>query len=328
MRIATIGTGEIVRNILEAVSKTEGISCEAVYSRSFNKGKALGDTYGIGKVYTSLSDLMKDDRVDFVYVASPNSLHYEQALMALKHGKHVICEKPFATTLEKAMTLIELAKEKGLFLFDAVPPSFLPNFYVVKEQLQKIGRIKLVMSNYSQYSSRYDQLLEGKVTNVFSKEYAGGCLQDIGFYNLYFNVTMFGKPETATYFPNMYQDKVDTSGVLVLKYPDFVSSNVGAKDTWGINFVQIEGEKGYIHIKDGSNALAEIKVVTRQSEEIINLQEDIPRWLYEIRGIVKIVKNRDYEECYRRLEITKDVMEVLERARKSAGIYFEDEETL
>ena len=69
-------------------------------------------------------------------------------------------------------------------------------------------------------------------------------------------------------------------------------------------------------------------MVTRQSEEIINLQEDIPRWLYEIRGIVKIVKNRDYEECYRRLEITKNVMEVLERARKSAGIYFEDEETL
>ena len=328
MRIGTIGTGEIVHNILNAVSNTEGVICEAVYSRSLDKGMALAKKYGVGKVYTSLSDLMDDAQVNFIYIASPNSLHYEQALMALKHGKHVICEKPFATTLKQTRTLIELAKEKGLFLFDAVPPSFLPNFYVVKEQLQKIGRIKLVMSNYSQYSSRYDRLLEGEVTNVFSKEYAGGCLQDIGFYNLYFNVTMFGKPETATYFPNMYPGQVDTSGVLVLKDPDFVSSNVGAKDTWGINFVQIEGEKGYIYIKDGSNALTEIKVDTRQSEEIINLQEDIPRWLYEIRGIVKIVKNWDYEECYRRLEITKDVMEGLERARKSAGIYFEDEETL
>lgn len=146
MRIATIGTGEIVHNILEAVSKTEGISCEAVYSRSFNKGKVLGDVYGIGKVYTSLSDLMKDDRVNFIYIASPNSLHYEQALMALKHGKHVICEKPFSTTLEQTRNLIEIAKEKRLFLFDAVPPSFLPNFYVVREKLQEIGKIKLVMS--------------------------------------------------------------------------------------------------------------------------------------------------------------------------------------
>ena len=328
MKIATIGTGEIVRNILNAVSKTEGISCEAVYSRSLDKGKVLGDAYGIEKVYTSLSDLMKDEQVDVVYIASPNSLHYEQALMALKHGKHVICEKPFATTLEQTRTLIELAKEKRLFLFDAVPPSFLPNFYVIKEKLQKIGRIKLVMSNYSQYSSRYDRLLEGEVTNVFSKEYAGGCLQDIGFYNLYLNVAMFGKPKEAIYFPNMYPNQVDTSGVLVLQYPDFVSSNVGAKDTWGINFVQIEGEQGYIYIKDGSNALSEIKVVTRRGEEVINLQEDIPRWLYEIREIVKIVKNQDYEECYRRLEVTIDVMEVLESTRKRAGIYFKDEETL
>lgn len=328
MKIGTIGTGEIVHHILNAVSNTDGVICEAVYSRSLDNGIALAKKYGVEKVYTGLSDLMEDEQVEFVYIASPNSLHYEQALLALKHGKHVICEKPFTTTLEKTMTLIKLAKEKGLFLFDAVPPSFLPNFYVVKEQLQKIGRIKLVMSNYSQYSSRYDRLLEGDVANIFSKEYAGGCLQDIGFYNLYFNVAMFGKPETATYFPNMYPGKVDTSGMLVLKYPDFVSSNAGAKDTWGINFVQIEGEKGYIYIKDGSNAFAEIKVVTRESEEIINLQEEIPRWLYEIRGIVEIVKNRDYKECYRRLEITKDVMEVLERARKSAGIYFEDEETL
>ena len=326
MRIATIGTGEIVHNILEAVSKTEGISCEAVYSRSFNKGKVLGDVYGIGKVYTSLSDLMKDDRVNFIYIASPNSLHYEQALMALKHGKHVICEKPFSTTLEQTRNLIEIAKEKRLFLFDAVSPSFLPNFYVVREKLQEIGKIKLVMSNYSQYSSRYDRLLQGEVTNVFSKEYAGGCLQDIGFYNLYFNVAMFGKPKEAMYFPNMYPNQVDTSGVLVLQYPDFVSSNVGAKDTWGVNFVQIEGEQGYIYIKDGSNALSEIKVVTRQGEEIINQQEDISRWLYEIREIVKIVKNRDYEECYKRLEVTKNVIEVLEHARKHAGIYFEDEE--
>ena len=323
MRIGTIGTGEIVHNILDAVSKTEGIMCEAVYSRSVDKGMALAKKYGVGKVYTNLSDLMNDAQVDFIYVASPNSLHYEHALLALKHGKHVICEKPFATTLKKTMTLIDLAKEKKLFLFDAVPPSFLPNFEVVKEQLDKIGNIKLVMSNYSQYSSRYDQLLEGKVSNVFSKKYAGGCLQDIGFYNLYFNIAMFGKPRAATYFPNVYPGQVDTSGVLVLQYPDFVSSNVGAKDTWGINFVQIEGDKGYIYIKEGSNALAEIKVVTRQSEESINLQEDIPRWLYEIKGIAEIVKNRDYEECYRRLEITRDVIEVLERARKSAGIYFE-----
>lgn len=326
MKIATIGSGSIVHSFLDGVSITEGISCEAVYSRSYEKGKNLADKYGVTKVYTDLEEMLRDPAVDFVYVASPNSLHYKQAKMALEYGKNVICEKPFTTSKKTSEELVSLAKQKGLFLFDAVPPSFLPNFFAVKELLPKIGKIKLVMSNYSQYSSRYDALLQGEISNVFSKEYAGGCIQDIGFYNLYFNIAMFGKPEKAVYYPNVYPGQVDTSGVLVLQYDGFVSSNVGAKDTWGVNFVQIEGEKGYIYIKDGSNALTEIRVVTRNGEEIVNHQEPISRWLYEVQQLALIVKAKDYKECYRRLETTLAVMEVLENARKTAGIIFTDEQ--
>ena len=326
MRIATIGSGSIVHSFLDGVSVTDGICCEAVYSRSYEKGKALAEKYGVAKVYTELEEMMGDPQVDFVYVASPNSLHYKQAKMALEHGKNVICEKPFTTSKETTEDLVQLAKKKGLFLFDAVPPSFLPNFFAVKELLPKIGKLKLVMSNYSQYSSRYDALLRGEISNVFSKEFAGGCIQDIGFYNLYFNIAMFGKPEKAVYYPNVYPGQVDTSGVLMLQYDGFVSSNVGAKDTWGVNFAQIEGEKGYIYIQDGSNALTEIRLVTCDGEEIVNLQEPISRWLYEVQALAKIVQEKDYEECYRRLDTTLAVMEVLENTRKAAGILFADEQ--
>ena len=325
MKIGTIGSGSIVHSLLDGIRETEGCLCEAVYSRSREKGEALATAYGAKKVYTNLHDLMNDDQVDFVYIASPNSLHYEQAKMALEHGKNVICEKPFTTTLEKTKELIGMAKEKGLFLFDAVPPSFMPNFAAVKEAIPKIGKLKLVMSNFSQYSSRYDSLLKGEITNVFSKDFAGGCLQDIGFYNLYFNIAMFGKPVKSVYYANMYPGQVDTSGVQVLQYDGFISSNIGAKDTWGINYVQIEGEKGYIYVKDGCNVLSEIRVVTREGEEIINLQENISRMVYEVQGMQKIVQSGDYEECYRRLDVTMDVIEVLERTRKEAGIYFTGE---
>jgi len=325
MKIGTIGSGSIVHSLLDGICATEGICCEAVYSRSREKGESLAEKYGVKKVYTDLQDLMNDGQVDFIYIASPNNLHYEQARMALEHGKNVICEKPFTSTFEASRELVDLAKAKRLFLFDAVPPSFMPNFFAVKEALSKIGKLKLVMSNYSQYSGRYDALLAGEIPNVFSKDFAGGCIQDIGFYNLYFNIAMFGKPKEAIYYPNLYPGQVDTSGVLVLQYDEFVSSNTGAKDTWGINFVQIEGEKGYIYVKDGSNALTEVHIVTREGEEVINRQEPISRWLYEVRGIAEIVQNGDYEECYRRLNVTLDVMEVLEKTRKAAGIYFTGE---
>jgi len=326
IKTATIGSGVIVHSFLTAVATVEGICCEAVYSRSREKGQALAAQYGVPKVYTELEEMWKDEEIAVVYVASPNSLHYEQAKQALLHGKHVICEKPFTPTFEQAEELVRLAKENGLFLFDAVPSSFLPHFQRIRELLPQIGRIRLVMSNFSKYSGRYDELLAGKVTNVFSREFAGGCLQDIGFYNLYFNVAMFGKPQHAVYYPNMYPGQVDTSGVLVLQYDGFVSSNVGAKDTWGINFVQIEGEKGYIYVQDGSSGLTQIKVVTKEGEEIINRQEPVSRWWMEVREIVKIVKARDYEDCYKRLEVMQDVIQILENARKAAGIWFTEEE--
>ena len=169
---------------------------------------------------------------------------------------------------------MELAREKGLYLIDAVPTAFLPNLELLRRQIPKVGKIKLVMSNYSQYSSRYDLVLAGEVPNMFNPEYAGGCLMDINFYNVYLNVALFGKPQAQVYYPNIYPGLVDTSGVMVMNYDGFVSTNAGAKDTWGINFFQIEGEKGYIYVEGGSNGFNQIRVVTKTTEEVLNEQPE------------------------------------------------------
>jgi len=118
-------------------------------------------------------------------------LHTKAALLA---GKHVICEKPFCPTARQARELADLAAEKGLMLVDATPTICLPNLQFLQEHLPRIGPIRLVMGNYSQYSSRFDCLLQGKVTNVFDPNFAGGCLMDINYYNLYLNILLFGKP--------------------------------------------------------------------------------------------------------------------------------------
>lgn len=322
IRLGTIGSGVIVHSVLDGVEATAGIRCAAVYSRTKEKGQALAKEYGVGKVYTDMEAFLQDEEINFVYIATPNLLHYEQAKRALLAGKNVICEKPFCTKAAHAKELVEIAKEKGLFLVDAVPTAFLPNLDVLKRELHKIGRIKLVMSNYSQYSSRYDLVLKGEVPNIFNPQYAGGCLMDINFYNLYLNVALFGKPQQAVYYPNIYEGLADTSGILMMQYDGFVSEAAGAKDTWGVNFVQIEGEQGYIYIKDGSNGLAEIRVVTKTSEETFNEQENPDRWFYEVQNLTKLVLADDHEAIYQRLDVMLDVMEVLENSRKNAGILF------
>jgi len=322
IRLGTIGSGMIVHSVLDGVKKTDGIRCAAVYSRTAEKGKALADEYGVEKIYTDMDAFLNDEEVNFVYVATPNLLHYEQAKRALLADKNVICEKLFCTKAEHARELVEIAEERGLFLVDAVPTAFLPNLEVLKRELHKVGRIKLVMSNYSQYSSRYDLVLKGEIPNIFNPQYAGGCLMDINFYNLYLNVALFGKPQKCVYYPNIYEGLSDTSGILMMQYDGFVCEAAGAKDTWGVNFVQIEGEEGYIYIRGGSNGLAEIKVTTKTSEENFNEQAHSDRWLYEVQNLTKLILADDYEAIRKRQNVMLDVIEVLEKSRKSAGIMF------
>ena len=322
IRLGTIGSGVIVHNILKNVARTEGIALEAVYSRSQEKGQALAEAFGGARVYTDMDAFLADPEVNTVYIATPNLLHYPQAKKALLAGKHVILEKPFTTKAAHARELVELAREKGLMLVDAVPTACLPNLEILRQQLPKIGRIKLVMGNYSQYSSRYDQVLAGEKPNIFNPEYAGGCLMDINFYNVYLNIALFGKAEAAVYYPNLYPGLADTSGTLILRYPGFVSQNAGAKDTWGVNFFQIEGETGYIYIEGGPNGLASLRVVTKTGSETFNAQPDPDRWFYEIQDVTRLLLSEDRQTLFARLDTMLDVIGTIETARLAAGIRF------
>ncbi len=327
IRLGTIGSGFIVHNILDAVKQVEGVRCVAVYSRTEEKGNVLAEKYDVEKVYTDINDFLTDEEINCVYIASPNILHYEQTKKALLAGKHVLCEKPFCTKLEDARELVDLAKQKGLFLMEAVPTTYLPNYPVLKDAVSKIGKIKLVQGNFSQYSSRYDAFLRGELPNVFNPAFAGGCLMDINFYNVYLNVALFGKPKDAVYYPNFAENvKIDTSGVLMMQYDGFVSENVGAKDTWGVNFFQIEGEKGYIYAEGGSCGMEDVRVVTKESEGYFKGQKDTERWYYEMKHLTEILLADDYETIYKKLDITLDTVEVIEKARKEAEIYFPGDE--
>ena len=322
IKLGTIGSGVIVHSILDNVLRTDGITLEAVYSRSAEKAAALAEEYGCQKTYTDMDAFLADESINLVYIATPNLLHYPQAKKALLAGKNVLLEKPFTTTYAHAQELATLARERGLLLIEAAPTSFLPNFAVLKNELPKIGNIKLVMSNYSQYSSRYDAVLRGEVPPVFDPAFGGGCLMDINFYNVLLNVLLFGAPKSATYHANRPAGLSDTSGIMVMAYDGFVSTNVGAKDTWGVNFFQIEGEKGYIYVENGSNGIQSVRTVTKTSDDTYNLQSSTDRWFYEIQELTRLLLNNERESLDARLDTTLTTIQVIESTRKAAGILF------
>lgn len=322
IKLGTIGSGVIVHSILDNVMVTDGITLEAVYSRNADKAAALAKEYGCQKTYTDMDAFLADESINLVYIATPNLLHFPQAKKALLAGKNVLLEKPFTTTYAHAQELASLAREKGLLLVEAAPTSFLPNFAILKNELSKIGNIKLVMSNYSQYSSRYDAVLRGEVPPVFDPAFGGGCLMDINFYNVLLNVLLFGAPKSATYHANRPAGLSDTSGIMVMEYDGFVSTNVGAKDTWGVNFFQIEGENGYIYVENGSNGIQSVRTVTKTSDETQNLQSSTDRWFYEIQELTRLLLNNERESLDARLNTTLTTIQVIESTRKAAGILF------
>ena len=112
IRFGIIGTGKISHTFMNAALKIPDFKLEAVYSRSEEKGGAFAAAYGIYKVYTSLKDMEDDSSIDAVYIASPNSCHCSQAISMARSGKHILCEKPIASSLEELESMIESAHIK------------------------------------------------------------------------------------------------------------------------------------------------------------------------------------------------------------------------
>lgn len=321
MKIATIGTSFITEWFLSAAAKIDNAQPIAVYSRNEEKGKTLAEQFDIKKVYTDLDAMLKDDEIECVYVASPNSLHYQHAKAALLSGKHVICEKPFTSTAKELKELSELAKSKHLFLFEAIVTIHMPNYLSLKEKLPELGNIKMVQCNFSQYSSRYDKFMAGEAVNVFDPKFSGGALMDINIYNLHFVMNLFGKPKDVNYYPNINKG-IDTSGVLVLSYDGFQAVCVGCKDTKSHNISQIQGEKGYITLNSETSRCSNYSLTTNNGTILPSVkQEDIALY-YEIKDFMRMIEEQDYEACEALLAYSNEVMEVLEEARKKAGIYF------
>lgn len=317
LHLATIGSGSIVELFLDAVKKTEGITLTAVYSRTLERAEAFGKKHGALRWFSDVDAMLADEEIDCIYVASPNSLHYGYARKALGAGKHVICEKPFVGSRKEAEELFVLAEEKGVCLMEAITVLHMPNFQIVREWLSEIGPVRLANFNYSQYSSRYDAYLEGNITNVFNPEFAGGALMDINVYNLHAAVGLFGTPKEACYYGNRGFNGIDCSGTAVLAYDGFVCTCMGAKDCDGDNRAVIEGEKGYILVKEAGNLWGSAELFLRNGgRKTAEYDLATNRMTFETADFVRAVETGDRESLHSWKEESLRVMQVLDELRK------------
>ncbi len=317
MRIGIAGAGKIVPDFLDAARLVEKIELYALFARKEEVRAEFCGKYHIPVQYGDYDKMLHDPQVDVVYVALPNNLHFSFAREALEAGKHVILEKPFTVTLEEAEKLAALARERGLYLFEAITTQYNPNYDKMRELLPKLGDIKLVEINFSQYSSRYDRFKQGIIFPAFDPEKAGGALMDLNVYNIHFLAGLFGKPKTVHYYPNMERN-VDTSGVLLMEYPDFQAVCIAAKDCGAPFSINIQGNKGFIHSDHASSILTGFVFRENKGEpEQYELAARPERLFYELEAFAGYYEAGDTAEFDRRLAHSLMVMEILETARNS-----------
>lgn len=319
MKLAILGTGKIVDEVLPVLKEINGIELSAILStpRSLEKAQKLAEIYGISQASSDYDSILANPDVDTVYVALPNHLHYDYAKKALIAGKHVICEKPFTLTLAEFEVLAKIAEQNNRILLEAITNQYLGNFAAIKGNLAKIGDIKIVECNYSQYSSRYDAFKRGEIAPAFDPEKGGGALRDLNIYNIHLVIGLFGKPEKVQYLANMERG-VDTSGILIMDYGHFKVACIGAKDCAAEIKSTIQGNKGSIAIIGATNTLPELALsLNNQSMKMINENTLNHRMHDEFVAFQAIIEQEDMTATKLALEHSRAVMEVLDAAVNS-----------
>ncbi|WP_295164937.1 Gfo/Idh/MocA family protein [Selenomonas sp. F0473] len=325
MKIAIVGTGMIARDALAALREVRDIEVTAICARphSREKAEALAREFGVPRVMTDYEELLRSHIGNFVYLGIVNSAHFDYARAAIRTGWHVIVEKPFTSTLAETEELIALARAAGRYVFDAVTPLFLPNYTGMLEALPHLGLIRAVQANFSQYSSRYDRYLARDVAPCFDPGLSGGALYDLNVYNLELILSMFGRPQAASYTANVGFNGIDTSGVMTLRYDGFFATAAAAKDSDSPSFFTVQGEAGWIRAEGTPNALAAYTVALRGEEpQTYELNRHTHRMVHEFEAFRDIFAREDYARAEDALRTTRAVMATMEKARLMAGIQF------
>lgn len=323
MKLGILGTGMIVQEVFKITSYLHEIEITAICSlrKSREDIRNIADNSNIAGAFINYDEFLASE-IDTVYVALPNTLHFEYAKRALQAGKNVIVEKPFTTNYKEAVILSDLAREKGLFIFEAITTLYLPNYKKIKELVPSLGYIKIVQCNYSQYSSRYNSFKAGNVLPAFDPVYAGGALMDLNIYNIHFVVGLFGRPNNVSYFPNMERG-IDTSGILVLEYDTFKCTLIGAKDCMAPIANNIQGDKGCIYQDNPTNVCKQFEILMNDgTNAVMNENKYEHRMIHEFLAFEEMISNQRLEECYQMLDHTLTVCEVLNLARSKSGIIF------
>lgn len=312
-----LGCGVIANEMAQAFEKM-GRKVYGVSSRTQTKTEAFAEKYGVENVYGSYEEMLEDENIDVIYIATPHSQHYENMKKAIGAGKHILCEKAITVNDHQLEEIVSLAEEKNLTVREAMTISHMPLFKELKDRIDKgdIGTVKMVQVNFGS-NKGYDS-----TNRFFALEAAGGALLDIGGYATTFARTFMDEaPNTILTTVQYVETGVDEQSGIILKNESdqmaVICLTIRAKQPKrGV----VTGDKGYIEVYEYPRASkATITNTETGVTETIEAGRTEDALVYEVEAMEGTVSGTFSDN---NLEISRDVMKILSSVRTQWGMKY------
>jgi len=322
VKLGVIGRNFVVDWMMEAAQQVPEAQFTAIYSRSMETGQSFAAQYGLPHVFDRLEDLAVCDDVDAVYIASPNYCHFSQSRLMLEHGKHVLCEKPATVSAAELAQLLEIAKANHVVYLEAMRLVHDDALDVIRNALPRIGALRRVSFEFTQYSSRYDRVRAGETgINAFDPSLSNGSIMDMGCYAVAAIAALFGRPERVSAMGVKLENGFDGNGVILMQYPDFIAEAAYSKICRQVSPTYLMGEDGAILLDDiNRTKRIWLEKCTGGVEELPYMEKKPINMMYELRHFCAMVAGEMDPAPWN--EISRITMEILDKARQDMGIVF------
>jgi predicted dehydrogenase len=320
-RWGILGAGRIAEKFCTALNFVEGASVYAVASRDGENAKAYATKFKATKFYDKYEDLMQDENVDIIYIATPHAFHFEQTMACVKKAKHVLCEKPMALSYRQTVAMIEAAKENKVFLMEGMWTACMPFIEKIKKLIDDdvIGKLQYVSADFG-FNAPVD--LEGR---LYNKSLGGGSMMDVGIYPLFFVTLLLGEPSLAKAVYKLSATGVDEYMNVVLQYPDGKTASLLSSIYFNTAVeAEIIGTKGRIKIENPWFKATDISVyLADESVQKFSMPHLSNGFEYEIMEVMNCLDKGLLESEKMPHQLTLLISKIMENILVQGGVVYD-----
>lgn len=322
LRVGILGTGSIVRRVMSDFHNGENYALTAFASRTPGRAREFADQYGAPLAFDSYESLAACPEVDLVYIASLHNRHKDHTLLMLNHGKHVLCEKPFALNHEEAEEMIALARKKQLFLMEAMWTRFLPAIVDLKARCDagELGEILSVTANFS------CRVPFDPDSRVFSMEKSGGALLDIGVYPLSLAAHFLGaRPASVSTVCRQSPTGSDSRMAIQLGYENGAFAQIHtAVDMASDERAMVHGSKGYAVIPAFWHA-TRYEIHSDAGIQFFTFPAENEGHHHEFEHAARCIREGLTESPVMPLAESFDILQLMTKVRHQCGVVYPEE---